>query len=64
MKLKYDHWITFCMCKNIYLKLAYRGLTGGLLLLLIFSVAISVSPRVCFDLRLNFDFYVSKIMHI
>ena len=52
------------MCKNIYLKLAYRGLTGGLLLLLIFSVAISVSPRVCFDLRINFDFYVSKIMHI
>ena len=27
-----------------------------------FSVAISVSPHVCFIL--NFDFYVSKIMHL
>ena len=31
---------------------AYRGLTGGFLLLLNFSVAISVSPRVCFILVL------------
>ena len=32
---------------------AYRGLTGGFLLLQTFSVAISVSPRVCFILVLN-----------
>ena len=31
---------------------AYRGLTGGILLLRIFCVAISVSPRVCFILDL------------
>ena len=31
---------------------ACRGLTGGFLLLRIFSVAISVSPRVCFILVL------------
>ena len=29
---------------------AYRGLTGGFLLLQNFSVAISVSPHVCFIL--------------
>ena len=29
-----------------------------------FSVAISVSPHVCFYLSFNFDFYVSKIMHL
>ena len=29
---------------------AYRGLTGGFLLLRIFSVGISVSPHVCFIL--------------
>ena len=29
-----------------------------------FSVAISVGPRACFILVLNFDFYVSKIMHL
>ena len=33
---------------------AYRGLTGGFLLLQIFSVAISVSPKVCFIL----DFFL------
>ena len=33
-------------------KWAYRGLTGGFLLLLNFSVAISVSPHVCFILVL------------
>ena len=40
--------------------------TGGFLLLRIFSVAISVSPHVCIilDLISNFDFYVSKIMHL
>ena len=31
---------------------AYRGLTGGFLLLRNFSVAISVSPHVCFILVL------------
>ena len=31
---------------------AYRGLTGGFLLLQSFNVAISVSPRVCFTLVL------------
>ena len=44
-------------------KKAY-GLTGGFLLLQNFSVAISVSPHVCFYLSFNFDFYVSKIMHL
>ena len=39
---------------------AYRGLTGGFLLPRNFSVAISVSPHVCF----NSNFYVSKIMHL
>ena len=49
---------------------AYRGLIGGFLLLRIFRVAISVSPRVCFILdlifisMLFFDFCVSKIMHL
>ena len=33
---------------------AYRGLTVGFLLLRIFSVAISVSPHVCFILVLIF----------
>ena len=33
-------------------------------MLRIFSVGISVSPHVCFILRFNFDFYVSKIMHL
>ena len=45
---------------NLKSNLAYRGLTGGFLLLQNFSVAISVSPHVCF----NFDFCVSKIMHL
>ena len=30
------------------LRVAYRGLTGGFLLLRNFSVTISVSPHVCF----------------
>ena len=41
----------------------YRGLIGGLLLLRSFSVAISVSPRVCSILVLIFEFYVSRIMY-
>ena len=45
---------------RVVLGWAYRGLTGGFLWLKNFSVAISVSPHVCF----NFDFYVSKIMHL
>ena len=40
---------------------AYRGLPGWLLLLRNFSVAISVSPHVCFILVLIFDFYVSML---
>ena len=37
---------------------------GGGLLFQIFSFAISVRPRVCFYLRFDFDFYVSKLMHL
>ena len=37
---------------DLYRSRAYRGLTGGFLLLLNFSVAISVSPHVCFILVL------------
>ena len=33
---------------QVVLYQAYRGLTGGFLLLQIFSVAISVNPNVCF----------------
>ena len=47
---------------QVVLGQAYRWLTDGFPLLWIFSVAISVSPRV-FYLSFNFDFYVSKIMH-
>ena len=36
----------------VELSLFYRGLTGGFLLLQNFSVAISVSPHVCFILVL------------
>ena len=43
---------------------AYRGLTGGFLLLRNFSIAISVSPHVLFYLGFNSDFYVSKIVHL
>ena len=46
---------------------AFRGLTGGFLLLRIFSVAISVSPHVFFFffyLKFNFDFYFPEIMHL
>ena len=45
------------------LSVAMLVLTGGFLLLPIFFVAISVSPHNCF-FRFNFDFYVSKIMHL
>ena len=48
---------------RVVLGQAHRGLTGGFLLLRVFSVGISVSPHVLFYLRFNFDFYVSKIMH-
>ena len=37
---------------RVVLVRAYRGLTGGFLLLFNFSVAISVSPHVCFILVL------------
>ena len=38
---------------RVVLGWAYRGLTGGFLLLQNFSVSISVSPHVCFILVLN-----------
>ena len=37
---------------RVVLGRAYRGLIGGFILLLNFSVTISVSPRVCFILVL------------
>ena len=49
---------------RVVLVRAYRGLTGGFLLLRNFSVAISVSPRVYFILVLKSDFNVSNIMHL
>ena len=48
---------------RVVLGWAYRGLTGGFLLFQNFSVAISVSLHV-FYLSFNFDFYVTKIMHL
>ena len=48
---------------RVVLGQAYRGLTGGFLLLRIFSVGISVSPHVCFILDLIL-ISVSKIMHL
>ena len=44
---------------RVVLGQAYRGVTGGFLLLWIFSVAISMSPHVCFilDLILSFLFW-------
>ena len=49
----YSEWVN--IMKNYFrvvLGWAYRGLTGGFLLLQNFSVAISVSPHVCFILVL------------
>ena len=46
---------------RVVLGWAYRGLTGGFLLLQNLSVAISVSPHVCFILVL---ILISKIMHL
>ena len=47
------------------MNLAYRGQTGGFLLLRCISIAIFVSPHVCLIPSFNFDFhYVSKIMHL
>ena len=40
------------MANIVFFGQAYRGLNGGFLLLRIFSVAISVSPHVCFILDL------------
>ena len=42
---------SFCSFRFV-LYWAYRGLTGGFLLLQNFSIAISVSPHVCFILVL------------
>ena len=47
---------------RIVLGQAYRGLTGGFLSLRIFSVAISVSPHVCFVLVLILISMFLKIM--
>ena len=49
---------------GVVLGWAYRGLTGGFLLLQNFSVAISLESSCLFYLSFNFDFYVSKIMHL
>ena len=50
---------------RVVLGWAYRGLTtGGFLLLQNFSVAISVSPHVCFILVIILIFIFSKIMHL
>ena len=52
------------MLCRVVLGRAYRGLTGGFLLLRNFSVAISSSPHVFFYLSFNSDFYVPKIMQL
>ena len=44
--------MVYCGFRKNGLDEAYRGLTGGFLLLRIFSVAISVSPHICFILYL------------
>ena len=44
------HYIFPTDLPRVVLGWAYRGLTGGFLLLQNFSVAISVSPNVCFIL--------------
>ena len=52
---KWTYWHSPFVCKitfRVVLGWAYRGLTGGFLLLQNFSVAISVSPHVCFILVL------------
>ena len=47
------------------MNLAYRGITGGFVLLRDISIAIFMSPHVCLTPGFNFDFhYVSKIMHL
>ena len=52
-------------CKLLLRRSRVNQLVCFFLLLRIFSVAISVSPHDClFYLRNNFDFYVSKIMHL
>ena len=53
-------WHTF----RVVLGRAYRCLIVGLFFLQNFSVVISVSRHVCIILVLNFDFYVSKIVHL
>ena len=44
--------LEYCRTFRVVLGWAYRGLTGGFLLLQNFCVAISVSPHVCFILVL------------
>ena len=60
LEMEIGDWHPF----RLVLGRAFHGLTGGFLLLRNFSVAIYVSPRVCFILVLIFDFYFSKIMHL
>ena len=48
----FNNSVIFIQAFRVVLGRAYRRLTGGSLLLRIFSVAISVSPRVCFILVL------------
>ena len=43
---------------------AYRGLTGGFLLLQNFQCCYFCESSCLFYLSFNFDFYVSKIMHL
>ena len=57
-------WHTRSVGFGVVLGQAYRGLAGGFHLLWILSVGISVSPHVCFILKFNFDFYISKKMHL
>ena len=43
-----SYTLAFSYALRVVLGRAFRGLTGGFLLLRHFCVAISVSPRVCF----------------
>ena len=53
-RLMLNRWTNFEIIsqEGVVLGWAYRGLTGGFLLLQNFCVAISVSPHVCFILVL------------
>ena len=51
-KLKVAYMVELINTFRVVLGWAYRGLTGGFLLLQNFSAAISVGPHVCFILVL------------